>query len=100
MKQEIETESIEGSRLMLAKSLVRKFLGKLIKKRTLESTIQRLEKAGGSLIINININFQEDIETMNMDCSQSGAPSLRLQHAEVHVDSSGNYIANNLLVNE
>lgn len=100
MKKEIETESIEGSRLMLAKSLVRKYLGKLIKKRTLESTIQRLEKSGGSLIINININFQEDIETMNMDCSQSGAPSLRLQHAEVHVDSSGNYIANNLLVNE
>ena len=100
MKKEIETESIEGSRLMLAKSLVRKYLGKLIKKRTLESTIQQLEKSGGSLIINININFQEDIETMNMDCSQSGAPSLRLQHAEVHVDSSGNYIANNLLVNE
>jgi len=100
MKKEIETESIEGSRLMLAKSLVRKYLGKLIKKRTLESTIQRLEKSGGSLIINININFQEDIETMNMDCSQSGAPSLRLQHAEVHVDSSGNYIANNLVVNE
>ena len=100
MEKEIETESIEGSRLMLAKSLVRKYLGKLIKKRTLESTIQRLEKSGGSLIINININFQEDIETMNMDCSQSGAPSLRLQHAEVHVDSSGNYIANNLLVNE
>ena len=100
MKKEIETESIEGSRLMLAKSLVRKYLDKLIKKRTLESTIQRLEKSGGSLIINININFQEDIETMNMDCSQSGAPSLRLQHAEVHVDSSGNYIANNLLVNE
>ena len=100
MKKEIETESIEGSRLMLAKSLVRKYLGKLIKKRTLESTIQQLEKSGGSLIINININFQEDIETMNMDCSQSGAPSLRLQHAEVHVDSSGNYIANNLVVNE
>lgn len=100
MKKEIETESIEGSRLMLAKSLVRKYLDKLIKKRTLESTIQRLEKSGGSLIINININFQEDIETMNMDCSQSGVPSLRLQHAEVHVDSSGNYIANNLVVNE
>lgn len=100
MKKEIETESVEGSRLMLAKSLVRKYLGKLIKKRTLESTIQRLEKSGGSLIINININFQEDIETMNMDCSQSGAPSLRLQHAEVYVDSSGNYIANNLVVNE
>lgn len=100
MKKEIETESIEGSRLMLAKSLVRKYLDKLIKKRTLESTIQQLEKSGGSLIININISFQEDIETMNMDCSQSGAPSLRLQHAEVHVDSSGNYIANNLLVNE
>ena len=100
MEKEIETESIEGSRLMLAKSLVRKFLGKLIKQRTLESTIQRLEKSGGTLIVNININFQEDIETMNMDCSQSGAPSLRLQHAEVHVDSSGNYIANNLVVNE
>ena len=100
MKKEIETESIEGSRLMLAKSLVRKYLGKLIKQHTLESTIQQLEKSGGSLIINININFQEDIETMNMDCSQSGAPSLRLQHAEVHVDSSGNYIANNLVVNE
>ncbi len=100
MKKEIEEESIEGSRLRLAKSLVRKYLGKLIKKRTLESTIQQLEKSGGSLIINININFQEDIETMNMDFNQSGAPSLRLQHAEVHVDSSGNYIANNLVVNE
>ena len=100
MKQEIEEESIEGSRLRLVKALIKKNLGKLIKKRTLESTIQQLEKSGGSLIINININFQEDIETMNMDCSQSGAPSLRLQHAEVHVDSSGNYIANNLVVNE
>ena len=40
MKKEIETESIEGSRLMLAKSLVRKFLGKLIKQRTLESAIR------------------------------------------------------------
>jgi len=100
MKKEIETESIEGSRLKLVKALIKKSLGKLIKKRTLESTIQRLEKSGGTLIVNINISFQEDIETMNMDCSQSGAPSLRLQHAEVHVDSSGNYIANNLLVNE
>ena len=67
MKQEIETESIEGSRLMLAKSLVRKYLDKLIKKRTLESTIQRLEKSGGSLIINININDPRLTELIVME---------------------------------
>jgi len=67
MKQEIETESIEGSRLMLAKSLVRKFLGKLIKQRTLESTIQRLEKSGGTLIVNININDPRLTELIVME---------------------------------
>ncbi len=67
MKQEIEEESIEGSRLMLAKSLVRKFLGKLIKKRTLESTIQRLEKSGGTLIVNININDPRLTELIVME---------------------------------
>ncbi len=74
MKKEIKEESIEGSRLRLVKSLVSKYLGKLIKQRTLESTIREIENSGGTLIININ--------------------------AEVHVDSSGNYIVNNLVVNE
>ncbi|GEM_PF-3808871 len=100
MKKEIEMESIEGSRLKLVKSLVSKYLGKLIKQRTLESAIREIENSGGTLIVNININFQEDIETINMDFNQSDNTSLRLQHAEVHVDSSGNYIANNLVVNE
>ena len=53
MKKEIETESIEGSRLMLAKSLVRKYLGKLIKQRTLESAIREIENSGGTFIVNI-----------------------------------------------
>lgn len=67
MKQEIEEESIEGSRLKLVKALIKKSLGKLIKKRTLESTIQRLEKSGGSLIINININDPRLTELIVME---------------------------------
>ncbi len=67
MKQEIEEESIEGSRLKLAKALIKKSLGKLIKKRTLESTIQRLEKSGGTLIVNININDPRLTELIVME---------------------------------
>ena len=67
MKKEIETESIEGSRLKLVKALIKKSLGKLIKKRTLESTIQRLEKSGGTLIINISINDPLLTEYIVMD---------------------------------
>ena len=67
MKQEIEEESIEGSRLRLVKALVKKSLGKLIKKRTLESTIQRLEKSGGTLIVNININDPRLTELIVME---------------------------------
>jgi len=67
MKKEIEEESIEGSRLKLAKALIKKSLGKLIKKRTLESTIQRLEKSGGTLIVNININDPRLTELIVME---------------------------------
>ena len=67
MKKEIETESIEGSRLRLVKALIKKSLGKLIKKRTLESTIQRLEKSGGTLIVNININDPRLTELIVME---------------------------------
>lgn len=67
MKQEIEEESIEGSRLKLVKALIKKSLGKLIKKRTLESTIQRLEKSGGTLIVNININDPRLTELIVME---------------------------------
>ena len=67
MKQEIEEESIEGSRLRLVKALIKKSLGKLIKKRTLESTIQRLEKSGGTLIVNININDPRLTELIVME---------------------------------
>jgi len=67
MKKEIEEESIEGSRLKLAKPLIKKSLGKLIKKRTLESTIQRLEKSGGTLIVNININDPRLTELIVME---------------------------------
>lgn len=67
MKKEIETESIEGSRLKLVKALIKKSLGKLIKKRTLESTIQRLEKSGGTLIVNININDPRLTELIVME---------------------------------
>ena len=59
MKQEIEEESIEGSRLKLVKAL--------IKKRPLESTIQRLEKSGGTLIVNININDPRLTELIVME---------------------------------
>ena len=67
MKQEIEDESIEGSRLRLVKALIKKSLGKLIKKRTLESTIQRLEKSGGTLIVNIIINDPRLTELIVME---------------------------------
>ena len=67
MKKEIETESIEGSRLKLVKALIKKSLGKLIKKRTLESIIQRLEKSGGTLIVNININDPRLTELIVME---------------------------------
>jgi hypothetical protein len=67
MKKEIEEESIEGSRLRLVKALIKKSLGKLIKKRTLESTIQRLEKSGGTLIVNININDPRLTELIVME---------------------------------
>jgi len=67
MKQEIEEESIEGSRLKLVKALIKKCLWKLIKKRTLESTIQRLEKSGGTLIVNININDPRLTELIVME---------------------------------
>ena len=67
MKQEIEEESIEGSRLRLVKALIKKSLGKLIKKRTLESTIQRLEKSGGTLIVNIIINDPRLTELIVME---------------------------------
>ena len=67
MKKEIETESIEGSRLRLVKALIKKSLGKLIKKRTLESIIQRLEKSGGTLIVNININDPRLTELIVME---------------------------------
>lgn len=67
MEKEIETESIEGSRLRLVKALIKKSLGKLIKKRTLESTIQRLEKSGGTLIVNIIINDPRLTELIVME---------------------------------
>ena len=67
MKKEIEEESIEGSRLKLVKALIKKSLGKLIKKRTLESTIQRLEKSGGTLIVNIIINDPRLTELIVME---------------------------------
>ena len=67
MKKEIEEESIEGSRLRLVKALIKKSLGKLIKKRTLESTIQRLEKSGGTLIVNIIINDPRLTELIVME---------------------------------
>ncbi len=67
MKKEIEEESIEGSRLKLVKALIKKSLGKLIKQRTLESTIQRLEKSGGTLIVNIIINDPRLTELIVME---------------------------------